>query len=147
MWQFPEIAHIFQNYLDMEAESGPTALDELKQLATSTPAHYIGPVDMREEVDAYMTAAMARDYNAPHALDEEVADVVTNTEPTLGKRKRTQTLGEGGSGGGGGGDGGSGGEQQPMQVDHDSSNNDGYVHFGQNPNHPDGLWSQPPIDD
>ena len=47
-------------------------------------------------------------------------------------------------GGGGGGDGG--GEQQPMQDDLDSGSNDGYVHSGQNPNHPDGLWSQPPID-
>ena len=77
---------------------------------------------MHEEVDAYMTAARARDYNAPYALDEEVADVATNTELILGKWKHTQTLGEGGSGG-------SGGEQQPMQVDHDSSNNDGYGMF------------------
>lgn len=135
--QFPEIAELFKQFLDLELKSetvGAETLLELQKQAGATPAHYIGPANFHQELDAHMKAAADNDYDAPHALQKEAGDLVQYVKKLgawgdLGRRKRNFPLSEGE-------------DDQNMDIDDD----EGYIHPGQNPNHPEGLWSQPAHD-
>jgi hypothetical protein len=129
MKQFPKIAHLFKQYVDIEGgekELGDMAINNLSDLVDHQPIIYLGDSNYRDIYEAYRQKSISCDYDVPHALEKEVEDIAQEID-SLGIQET--------------------GEKRSTAVSNivqetDGEHTESYSSFipAQNPNHSQGLF-------